>query len=490
VSSLRDPGRSDSAIDRIGPDTRRRVLETGRVAWWTRDSATGRVAWSENFAEILGIPASSLDHSFQSLLATVHPDDRASLRAAVARTAETGEPFDLDFRVVPPDGTIQALIARGRLGMEEEQSVLTGVVVNVTARRAAERERALLAAIVDSSDDAIVSKDLHGRILSWNGAAERLFGYTAAEAIGRPITILLPPERADDFFSIMDRIRRGERVEHYETLRRRKDGTILEVALTISPIHDATGTVIGASKIARDIGPLKAAERERQRMRELFLGILGHDLRNPLNTIAASVYAIRSELPESADRVVPRITRATDRMSRMIEQLLDFTRARLGEGIPVEPRAGDLRQICLQVVEDLGAQHPGRIRFSAPESLTGTWDGDRLIQAISNLVSNAVQHGSKVDPVEVRLRREGADAVLDIVNRGDPIAPEAATTIFEPFRRLGAEPGRESAGLGLGLYIAREVVRAHGGTIELDSNTERTRFRVRLPLTQPEALPS
>src|SRR5262249_4863262 len=129
-----------------------------------------------------------------------------------------------------------------------------------------ERARKLLAAIVESSDDAIVSKDLTGRILSWNPAAERLFGYSAEEVIGQSVRLLLPPERADDFFSILDRIRRGERVEHYETLRRRKDGTLVEISLTVSPVHDENGRVVAASKIARDLTALREVQRERERM--------------------------------------------------------------------------------------------------------------------------------------------------------------------------------------------------------------------------------
>src|SRR6185369_11199210 len=151
--------------------------------------------------------------------------------------------------------------------------------------------------------------------------------------------------------------RRGERVEHYEALRKTKGGRIIEVALTVSPVHDERGNIVGASKIARDITALKAAERERQRTRDMYLGILGHDLRNPLNTIVASLYTLDRVLPDDARKVLSRMARSTQRMSRMIEQLLDFTRARLGEGIILDLSAGDLRDISHAVVEELEAQH-------------------------------------------------------------------------------------------------------------------------------------
>ena len=467
------------------------MLASASVGWWSWNVPSGRTTWSANFEAVHGLAPGSLDRSFDSLLARIHPEDRQGFRSAVLRTVAHGDAYDLDLRVLPTRGPMQTVIARGSASLEAGGPVVSGIAINVSRRRALERDRRLLAAIVDSSDDAIVSKDLHGIILSWNRAAERMFGYTAAEAVGQSITILLPPEKSDDFFSIMGRIRRGERVEHYETLRRRKDGRILEVALTISPVRDEFGTVIGASKIARDITEAKAAERDRQRTRELFLGILGHDLRNPLNVISASLYAIRRELPEpAAARIVPRMNRATERMTRMIEQLLDFTRARLGDGIAVDPRPADLRDICAAIVEDVSHQQPNRIRFAAAGSLPGLWDSDRLTQALSNLISNALQHGSAAEPVEVRAWPENGLACVSVSNAGDPIAAEDRDTIFEPFRRLGAAPSRDSSGVGLGLYIAREIVRSHGGTIDLSSEPDRTSFLVRLPIASPDPLPT
>src|SRR5579859_5448612 len=153
--------------------------------------------------------------------------------------------------------------------------------------------RARLAAIVESSDDAIISKDLNGVIMSWNKGAERLFGYSSSEAIGQSVTMLIPPERYDEEPSILERVRRGDRLDHYETIRRRKDGTFVDISLTVSPIFDESGRVVGASKIARDITERKQAaariERAREeaeaanRAKDEFLAMLGHELRNPLS---------------------------------------------------------------------------------------------------------------------------------------------------------------------------------------------------------------
>ena len=192
-----------------------------------------------------------------------------------------------------------------------------------------------LAAIVESSDDAIIAKTLDGVITRWNGAAERLYGYTAAEAIGQPITIIVPPDRADEELRILEKLRRGERVDHFETVRQRRDGTTFEVSVTISPVRDRTGRVIGASKIARDISERKRVERllrdqaeeivEANRLKDEFLSTLSHELRTPINAILGwSQLLLRDVLaPEARTRALE----AIDRNARAQVQIIsDVTR--------------------------------------------------------------------------------------------------------------------------------------------------------------------
>ncbi|HEY6147809.1 MAG TPA: HAMP domain-containing sensor histidine kinase, partial [Thermoanaerobaculia bacterium] len=255
-----------------------------------------------------------------------------------------------------------------------------------------------------------------------------------------------------------------------------------EVSLTVSPVHDEKGKVIGASKIARDITAVRAAERERQKIRDLYLGILGHDLRNPLNTIVASLYTLERKVQPELRHIFPRISRSADRMARMIDQLLDFTRARLGEGLRLYPRPANLRDICAGVVEELEPQSPGRIRFSADGNFESEWDGDRIAQVLSNLITNALDYGSPDCSVDVRLGRESGMARIEVSNEGPPIPEELRPTIFEPFRRGTGDEQRNRRGLGLGLFITREIVRAHRGTIELVSEGGRTTFILRLPI--------
>jgi PAS domain S-box-containing protein len=457
------------------------TLRTAKIGHWTWHLETGRVVWSENLEEIHGLARGSFDGRFASFLERVHPEDRPRLQAAIDRAVQDRVGYDVDFRFQKPEGGIEWINGRGRPLVEDGRVIaLTGLATNVTAARAAGHDLGRLAAIVGSSDDAIVSKDLNGRITSWNVAAERLFGYPAEEVLGQSIEKLLPAERSEDFFSILDRIRRGQRVEHYETLRRRKDGSTIEVELTVSPILDENGQIVGASKIARDLTARRAAEREQERTRELLLGTLGHDLRNPLNTIVASAYYLQKRVPEPLEHVVRRITAASDRMVGLIDQLLDFARARLGEGIVPELREVDLSRVAGAVVDEIEAQHPGRVRLSAAGELVGHWDPDRLAQVFANLIGNALRHGSRQDPVDVRLTTDGSGTRVDVTNRGQPIPAHLHEAIFEPFRRVPTTGG-DRGGLGLGLYIAREIVRAHGGSIALRSEEEQTTFSVLLP---------
>jgi PAS domain S-box-containing protein len=462
------------------------ALRSARMTHWSWDIETGNVSWSENVEEVHGIPRGSFGGSLGAFFQLVVPEDRARVREAIEGAVSRGGEYEVEFRIAAPSGAIEWIEGHGHAEMRDGKPVrLVGLATNITAKKAAEGDRSLLASIVRSSDDAILSMTLDERVMTWNAAAERMYGYRAEEVLGRPISLLVPPEKIEELSTIMERIQRGERVEHHETLRRRRDGSFFEAALTVSPIFDEAGRIIGASKISRDISASKRAERERQRTRELFLGILGHDLRNPLNTIVASLYSLEKNGPDPVRRIGSRMSRAADRMARMIDHLLDFTRARLGEGIPIQPTPGDLGEICSDVVEELEAQQPGRVRLDSAGDLGGQFDADRIKQAVSNLIVNAVVHGSADAPVLVRLSAEGHEIRLEVSNRGTPIPAADREVIFEPFRRSHMSEVRDSSGLGLGLYIAREIIRSHGGSIDVESDPAETRFVVRLPAGQP-----
>jgi signal transduction histidine kinase len=225
--------------------------------------------------------------------------------------------------------------------------------------------------------------------------------------------------------------------------------------------------------------------REVAEFREMFIGIVGHDLRNPLGAIAMTAASLLrgGHLDEQAQNQVARIIRSKERMTKMIAQLLDLTRVRLGGGFPFEPKPTDLRDVCRHVVEEFEAP----IHLEVEGDVTGSWDPDRLAEALSNIAGNAVEHAAPGTAVVVKAHADGPEVVVEIINHGDPIPGDVLPFIFEPFRR--AEQGRKSAAgnLGLGLYIAKQIVGAGAGTLAAYSAEGTTTFLMRLPRHLPSA---
>jgi signal transduction histidine kinase len=254
------------------------------------------------------------------------------------------------------------------------------------------------------------------------------------------------------------------------------------------PVRTGDGQLIGLGGLVSDITDRKRFEEELQRtaeFRERFLGIVGHDLRGPLQAIklTAATLLKAEDLPDRLAKPMARVASSAEKMFRMISELLDFTRGRLGGGIPIAPRPVDLRRVVRGVVEELEVTRPEReLVLSADGALEGEWDPDRLEQVVANLVGNALNYSPEGTPVLIRLRGGEDEVVLSVTNAGS-IPPELLPHIFDPFRRGHATAElRPADGLGLGLYIVQHVVRAHGGTIGVTSTQEDgTTFRVRLP---------
>ncbi len=251
------------------------ALDAANMGTWDWDLKTQSVRWSDNVERLHGLPAGSFDGTFESYSREIHPEDREKVLGSIKRALATGSPHEVEYRIVAPDGTVRWVEGKGRVehGPDGRPVRMTGVCLNVTRRKEAElaRVEALeqahgasqrLAAIVQSSGDAIVSKTLDGIITSWNGAAERMFGYSAEEAIGQSITLIIPRERLPEEDMVLGRIRAGQPVE-METIRQYKDGKPVPISLMVSPIRDSRGHITGASKIARDIGARKRAEAAR-----------------------------------------------------------------------------------------------------------------------------------------------------------------------------------------------------------------------------------
>jgi PAS domain S-box-containing protein len=376
------------------------------------------------------------------------------------------------------------------------------VTRDLTERRVIEEEARRFRLMVESVKDyAIFMLDADGYVRTWNVGAERIKGYRAEEIVGKHFSIFYPPEVVASGKCEMEL--QGAAAEgrfEDEDWRVRKDGSRLWANVVITALRDHDGKLVGFAKLTRDLTERRnteeslrtlAAERaalaEKSRIHEFqerFLAILGHDLRNPLAAIDTGAGLLRQRATDPTTiRVLDRIRSSTLRMSRMIGQIMDLTRTRLAGGIELLPEAGDLRDTILRIIEELRVAYPSRaIVFDCPP-LAGRWDRDRLEQVFSNLIGNAIHYGLESRPVTVRAERQGPVLVVEVHNDGPPIPEDVQPTLFDAFRR-GERDSRhaKTSGLGLGLYISREVVRAHGGTIEVSSSpAEGTTFRVKLP---------
>ncbi len=355
-----------------------------------------------------------------------------------------------------------------------------------------------LAAIVESSDDAIISKTLDGIIRSWNAGAERIFGWSATEAIGRPVTLIIPPERLQEEQHILETLRRGERIEHFETTRVSKDGHLVEISLTVSPVRNGAGVVIGASKIARDITARKRAERllqereealrEADRRKDEFLALLGHELRNPLAPIHNATELLSRILPEDsrAFLAVEMIRRQAGQLTRLVDDLLDIGRITQGL-IQLRLQPLEIASVISQAFETVEPQlrqkgHKVSV-ISSYEPLHVSGDFARLVQCVANILGNAIKYTDPDGEIQVRTCAQGESAVIEISDSGLGIAPELLPRMFDIFvqgeRSIEHAPG----GLGVGLAIVRRLVEQHHGTVCARSPGlgRGSTFEIRLP---------
>jgi PAS domain S-box-containing protein len=354
----------------------------------------------------------------------------------------------------------------------------------------AQAAQALLAAIVESSEDAIVSKTLDGVVTSWNAGAERIFGFSAAEAIGQSITMIIPQEMRDEERTILARLRKGERIEHFETVRQRKDGQRIDISLTISPVRDNSGQIIGASKVARDIGAQKAAERalvEADRRKDEFLALLAHELRNPLGPIRHAVNIVRAKPVSAAelDWAISIIDRQASHMTRLVEDLLDVSRITRGR-IDLRMERLDVASVLHSAIEasrtlmEKGGHH---LTVDLPqEQLFVDGDAARLTQVVTNLLDNSAKYTDPGGHITVRAAREGTDVVIQVTDDGMGIAPDVLPRVFDMFTQAGLPLERSKGGLGVGLALVERLVKLHGGTVTARSEGVGTgsEFTIRL----------
>ena len=385
---------------------------------------------------------------------------------------------------------------------------------NVTETRLAEAEQARLAAIVETSTDAILSKNLDGTIQTWNATAEQMFGYRAEEIIGQPVSILLPADRPDEMTQILMRVRAGEQIENFETVRIANDGRRIDVSVSVAPLKDHEGRLSGASTIIRDITERKRAEadlaaakasaerakaaaEQANRAKDHFLAVLSHELRTPLTPVVMGVSILqdRTDLAPQVRETLEMVRSNVEMEARLINDLLDVTRIARGK-IELKKQPVELSTVIQQAVEickpDIEAR---RLHFGVDVGPGAPYwieaDVSRLQQVFWNLLKNAIKFTPHDGCVGVRCRLDNDHVLIEVNDSGIGIESDALSRVFNAFEQAERSITRQFGGLGLGLAISKALVEMHDGQIEAHSEgrDKGSTFRVRLPLTMPVVRP-
>ena len=467
---------------------------------------------NERFAETLGYRKDELIG--KAVIKLTHADDIPKTRAHLDELiAGKRDKYVMEKRFICKNGqTVWCLTSvsmmKDACGRGQK---LIGVVEDITERVEAEATRQRLAAVVESSDDAIISMGLDTIIATWNAGAQRMFGYKAEEVIGKSIVLLIPKDRENEEPGIIRRILTGERVNHYETIRQHKDGEPLHVSLTVSPIRDADGKIVGLSKILRDITEKKRAEEALRRAQdelkqhadrleeqvaertkrlretihemESFSYSVSHDMRSPLRAMQGYADALledyQGKLDKTGEDYLSRIRRAASRMDLLIQDVLAYSRVAQGD-IPL--REVNVDTVLSDVVQNYATLHEGHAAVMVDGSIPLVVGHEAyLTQIISNFLGNAVKF---VEPgiapkVKIHATMEGDLVRINFTDNGIGIAPEHQKQIFQIFGRVYSE--KKFEGTGVGLAIAKKAAERMGGSVGLDSQLGRgSTFYVRL----------
>jgi PAS domain S-box-containing protein len=399
-----------------------------------------------------------------------------------------------EWRAVWPDGSVHWILGRWQVFKDQSGQAIrvTGVNIDITSRKEAEQGRRRLAAIVESSDDAIVGKDLNGIVTSWNPAAEKMFGYQAKEMIGQPITTIIPPELHYDELKMLEAIERGERIDRRETVRMTRRGERMDVALTVSPVRDEAGKVIGVASIARDITQEKKTEqalRVTERLASVgrMAATVAHEINNPLEAVTNLVYLAKGcAVREDVQKYLNTIDEELDRVSHLTKQTLGFYReAKAPSAVRVGPMLDSLVSFFGPRARNRGIEIRPEIRRD-PEiyAIAG-----EIRQVITNLLSNSIDAVGSGGLIRIRIDAtclhgsQSPGVRITVADSGPGIPPSVRSKLFEPFFTT-----KTDVGTGLGLWVCSNIMKRHHGSLRVKSSTAPgrswTAFCVLLPSGQ------
>jgi two-component system sensor histidine kinase VicK len=371
----------------------------------------------------------------------------------------SGEHFEELNSPIPEQG----LSGKEITSLARDQEILTAKL------RLAEQRSAMLVAIVDGSDDAIISKDLNSIVTSWNNSAERLFGYTAEEMIGQSIVKLIPEDRLQEEPEIISRLKKGQRVDHFETKRITKYGKLLDVSLTISPVMDSTRGIIGISKIARDITDKK---QEEQRKND-FIAIVSHELKTPLTSMRSYVQLALAKAVQREDtftqNVLRRAETQTGKMTKLIQDFLNLSRLEEGK-MSLNISDFSLSELMEEVLSDALMLSPSHlIKYEACPEVMITADREKIGQVLTNLIGNAIKYSPEGTTVTIQCVLNSGTVEFSVTDEGYGISKVDQSRLFERFYRVDNSRKQHVTGFGIGLYLVSEILKLHEGKVRVQS---------------------
>jgi two-component system sensor histidine kinase VicK len=471
-------------------ESARLAIDAARLGTFDKNLSTGQMVWDKRCRELFDIPLDkevSFDNDF---LPGIHIDDRERvndyiLNYAFERSLSDGD-YDIEYRAVGAgDGKTRWIKSRGKVFFSDKDVPVRfiGTVFDITDLKLADENSAMLSAIIQSSYDAIVTKTLDGIIDSWNEAAERMFGYTANEMIGQSVYTLISSDYHLEEDQILSRLRRGERLDHFETKRLKKDGKLLDISLTISPIKNSKGEIIGISKIARDITEQKMAEKRKND----FITIASHELKTPLTTIKSYVQMLlaraRNDQENTRIDALSRVDKQVTKMSILIQNFLN--NARLLEGkLDMLFERFSTYVLLLEVVEDARFLYPShKIILKDCEHLDVIADRIKIGHVMENLIGNAVKYSPVGSTITIGCNTFKDYAQIYVSDTGIGIDKKDQTKLFDRFYRVENEKLKNSSGFGIGLYLVAEILRFHDSSIFVQSaEDEGSKFYFNLPI--------
>jgi PAS domain S-box-containing protein len=457
----------------------------------TRDLNGKILSWNQAASRVFGYaPEEIIGQSVLQLVPSDFHHEENELQRKL-RAGEPISPYETDW-LTKGGGKVRVLVTVYPV-YDDGGAVIGASKLACDLSKGKDESRFRLAAIVDSADDGILSKDLNGIVLSWNEGAHRMFGYTAQEMIGQSILRLIPEELHYEEDEILRKLRAGERIEHYETTRQRKDGSRIDVSVTISPIRDGSGRVTGASKIARDISDRKRIERlliqsEKLAATGRMAATIAHEINNPLESVVNLIFLARHHCPADgkANEYLLTAEEELERVSHIARQTLGYYR---DTSSPTPVYLHDLIENVLTVYNSKLIANGIGIDKEFNDLQKIVVSKGEMLQVFANVIANAVDAMRNGGSLKISVRKIGGGTTGDgirtvIRDNGEGIAQENMERIFEPFFTT-----KGNVGTGIGLWIAKQLIERRGGQISFSSSTEKSKSGTAVTIFLPMAMP-